>query len=142
MTFFLNQCGYEKVYSNKNLNLSIKEIKKESNPLNNDLSNALLEILSNNKSDNVFDLEIQSNKFTEIRSKDSKGNASVYVFKLETRIIVTDNNNREYKNIFNKEMNYSENDDKFELSQYLNQIEKILINETVEEIIGYLIDLR
>ena len=142
MTFFLNQCGYEKVYSNKNLNLSIKEIKKESNPLNNDLSNALLKILSNNKSDNVFDLEIQSNKFTEIRSKDSKGNASVYVFKLETKIIVTDNNNREYKNIFNKEMNYSENDDKFELSQYLNQIEKILINETVEEIIGYLIDLR
>ena len=142
MTFFLNQCGYEKVYSNKNLNLSIKEIKKESNPLNNDLSNALLEILSNNKSDNVFDLEIQSNKFTEIRSKDSKGNVSVYVFKLETKIIVTDNNNREYKNIFNKEMNYSENDDKFELSQYLNQIEKILINETVEEIIGYLIDLR
>ena len=140
--------GYGLIFTNKifqnnqYLNLSIKEIKKESNPLNNDLSNALLKILSNNKSDNVFDLEIQSNKFTEIRSKDSKGNASVYVFKLETKIIVTDNNNREYKNIFNKEMNYSENDDKFELSQYLNQIEKILINETVEEIIGYLIDLR
>ena len=35
-------------------------------------------------------------------------------------------------------MNYNNNDDKFELSQYINEIEKILIKETVEEIINYL----
>ena len=33
-------------------------------------------------------------------------------------------------------MNYNNNDDKFELSQYINEIEKILIKETVEEIIA------
>ena len=36
-------------------------------------------------------------------------------------------------------MNYNNNDDKFELSQYINEIEKILIKETVEEIIAYLV---
>ena len=35
-------------------------------------------------------------------------------------------------------MNYNNNDDKFELSQYIKEIEKILIKETVEEIIDYL----
>ena len=59
LTLFVNQCGYEKVYSSKNLNFSIKNIKKENNTINNELSNALLGLLSKKTSDNTFDLEIQ-----------------------------------------------------------------------------------
>ena len=33
--------------------------------INNELSNALLGILSNKTSENIFDLEIQSKKFTK-----------------------------------------------------------------------------
>lgn len=138
IALFLNQCGYEKIYSNKNLNLSIRVIKKENDNINNELSNTLLKIFSNNTSDNVFDLEIQANKSTEVRSKNSKGDPTVYVLKLETKIIVLTNKNNKYENIFYKEMNYNNNDDKFELSQYINEIEKTLINETVGEIINYL----
>ena len=142
LSLFLSQCGYERIYSGKNLNLSIKNIKKENNIINNELSNTLLEILSDNASDNIFDLEIQSKKFTNVKSKDSKGNPSVYVLKLETKIIAKDKTNKEYINIISEEMNYNNNDDKFELSQYIDQIEKILIKETVEEIIGYLADIK
>lgn len=142
LSFFISQCGYERIYSGKNLNLSIKNIKKENNIINNELSNALLEILSDNASDNIFDLEIQGKKFTNVKSKDSKGNPSVYVLKLETKIIAKDKTNKEYISIISEEMNYNNNDDKFELSQYINQIEKILIKETVEEIIGYLADIK
>ena len=142
LSLLISQCGYERIYSGKNLNLSIKNIKKENNIINNELSNALLGILSNNASDNIFDLEIQSKKFTNVKSKDSKGNPSVYVLKLETKIIVKDKTNKEYINIISEEMNYNNNDDKFELSQYIDQIEKILIKETVEEIIGYLADIK
>jgi hypothetical protein len=142
LSLFISQCGYERIYSGKNLNLSIKNIKKENNIINNELSNALLEILSDNASDNIFDLEIQSKKFTNVKSKDSKGNPSVYVLKLETKIIAKDKTNKEYINIISEEMNYNNNDDKFELSQYIDQIEKILIKETVEEIIGYLADIK
>lgn len=138
MTLFFSQCGYEKIYSDKNLNLSIRDIKKENNSINNELSNSLLKIFSNDASDNVFDLEIQTNKSTEVRSKNSKGDPTVYVLKLETKIIVFTNTNKKYENIFYKEMNYNNNDDKFELSQYINEIEKTLINETVGEIINYL----
>ena len=142
LSLFLSQCGYERIYSGKNLNLSIKNIKKENNIINNELSNALLGILADNTSDNIFDLEIQSKKFTSVKTKDSKGNPSVYVLKLQTKIIAKDKTNKEYINIISEEMNYNNNDDKFELSQYINEIEKILIKETVEEIIGYLADIK
>jgi len=59
LSLFISQCGYEKIYSGKNLNLTIKKIKKENNAVNNEISNALLGILSNKTSENTFDLEIQ-----------------------------------------------------------------------------------
>ena len=142
LALFINQCGYEKIYSGKNLNFSIKNITKENNTINNELSNALLGLLSKKTSENTFDLEIQSNRFTEIKSKDSKGDPSVYVLRLETRIIVKNMTNEEYTNIFYEEMNYNNNDDKFELSQYINEIEKILIKETVKKIIDYLTNIK
>ena len=142
LTLLISQCGYERIYSGKNLNFSIRDIKKENNIINNELSNALLGILSKKTSDNIFDLEIQSKKSTDVKSKDSKGNQSVYVLKLETKIIAKDKKNKKYINMINEEMNYNNNDDKFELSQYINEIEKILIKETVEEIISYLADIK
>ena len=141
LILFVNQCGYEKVYSSKNLNFSIKNIKKENNTINNELSNALLGLLSKKKSENTFDLEIQTIRSTEIKSKDSKGDPSVYVLKLETKIIVKNMENEEYTNVIYEEMNYNNNDDKFELSQYINEIEKILIKETVKKIIDYLANI-
>ena len=142
LSLLISQCGYEKIYSSKNLNLTIKKIKKENNLINNELSNALLGILSNKSSENTIDLEIQSKKFTDVRSKDSKGDPIVYVLKLETKIIAKTKSNREYTNIFYEQMNYNNNDDKFELSQYISEIEKILIQETVKDIISYLADLE
>ena len=142
LTMFISQCGYEKIYSDQNLNLTIKNIKKENNAINNELSNALLGVLTNKTSENTFDLEIQSKKFTEVKSKDSKGDPSVYVLKLKTEIRVKNKVNEENINIFYKEMNYNNNDDKFELSQYVKEIEKILIRETVEDIIAYLANIE
>ena len=142
LSLFISQCGYEKIYSGKNLNLTIKNIKKENNVINNELSSALLEILSDTTSENTYDLEIQSKKFTIIKSKNSKGDPSVYALKLETKIIAKDKAGKKYNNIFNKEMSYNNDDDKFKLSQYTKEIEKILIQETVEEIISYLTDIQ
>ena len=142
LSLFISQCGYEKIYSGKNLNLTIKKIKKENNIINNEIANALLGILSNKTSENTFDLEIQSKKFTEVRTKNSKGDPSVYVLKLETKIIAKNKANKEYTNIFYEEINYNNNDDKFELSQYIKQLEKILTDEIVQDIIAYLTNIE
>ena len=142
LTLFVSQCGYEKIYSGKNLNITIKNIKKDNNVINNELSKVLLGVLSNKTSENTYDLEIQSKKSINVKSKNSKGDPSVYVLKLETKIIAKDKVNNEYMNIFYEEMNYNNNDDKFELSQYVKEIEKILIRETVEDIIAYLTNIE
>ena len=142
LTLFVSQCGYEKIYSGKNLNITIKNIKKDNNVINNELSKVLLGVLSNKTSENTYDLEIQSKKSINVKSKNSKGDPSVYVLKLETKIIAKDKANNEYMNIFYEEMNYNNNDDKFELSQYVKEIEKILIRETVEDIIAYLANIE
>ena len=141
LTLLVSQCGYERIYSGKNLDISIKNIKKENNSINNELSNALLQIFDKS-SNNAFDLEIQSNKSTDVKSKDSKGNPSVYVLRLETKVIAKNKDDKEYTKIFYEEMNYNNNDDKFKLSQYIKEIEKVLIKETVEEIISYLADIK
>ena len=142
LSLFISQCGYEKVYSGKSIDITIKNIKKDNNIINNELSETLLEVLSNKTSENTFDLEIQSKKFTNVRTKNSKGDPSVYVLKLETKIKAKDRTNNEYTNFFYEEMNYNNNDDKFELSQYINEIEKILIQETVKDIIAYLVNIK
>ena len=51
-------------------------------------------------------LYIKSWKFTNIKSKDAKGNPSIYVLKLETTIIVKDKTDKEYRNTFNDVNDY------------------------------------
>ena len=142
LTLFLSNCGFEKIYSGKNLNISIKEIRKENNNINNELSKTLLGIFSENDSEKSITLDIKTKKTNEIKSKDSKGNPLVYVLRLETRIIATDLQEKKYNKTITEEINYNNNDDKFALSQYINEIEKILIKETVREIISFLTDLK
>ena len=142
ITLFVTSCGYQKIYSNQNLELSIKEISKDNTVINNEISNALLSIFSNSNSEKYFSLEIESKKTIVIKSKDSNGNPVIYGFKIETKVIAIDNKNDKYENTFLKEIDYNNDDDKFKLSQYVNELEKILIAKTIEEIISFLVDLK
>ena len=142
LILFVTNCGYQKIYSSKNLQLSIKEIKKENTVLNNEISNALLNIFYNGNAEKYFTLEIETKKSTDIKSKDSSGNPIIYRIKIETSVIAINNKNEKYKNTISKEIDYNNDDDKFKLSQYVNELEKILTTETIEEIINFLVDLK
>ena len=142
LTLFVTNCGYQKIYSSKNLQLSIKEIKKDNTDLNNEISNALLNIFSNDNAEKNFILEIESKKSNDIKSKDSSGNPVIYRIKFEINVIAIDNKNERYENTFSKEIDYNNDDDKFNLSQYVIQLEKILTKEIIEEIINFLVDLK
>ena len=43
---------------------------------------------------------------------------------------------------FLKEIDYNNDDDKFKLSQYVSELEKILTTKIIEEIISFLVDLN
>ena len=139
--FFLISCGYEPIYSSKNINFSIKEIIKKDNNLNNKFANSL-RLFSNEKLPNQIKIKIESNKNVKIKSKDSKGNPNVYELVIYLKLTVEKNTNDEtlIKN-FERNINYNNSDDKFKLNQYQKELEDLLVNKITEDVLKYLSDL-
>tara|TARA_Y100000992_G_scaffold28607_1_gene15985 strand:+ start:944 stop:1399 length:456 start_codon:yes stop_codon:yes gene_type:complete len=139
--FFLISCGYEPIYSSKNINFSIKEIIKKDNNLNNKFANSL-RLFSNEKLPNQIKIKIESNKNVKIKSKDSKGNPNVYELVIYLKLTVEKNTNDEtlIKN-FERNINYNNSDDKFKLNQYQKELEDLLVNKITEDVLKYLSSL-
>ena len=139
--FFLISCGYEPIYSSKNINFSIKEIIKKDNNLNNKFENSL-RLFSNEKLPNQIKIKIESNKNVKKKSKDSKGNPNVYELVIYLKLTVEKNTNDEtlIKN-FERNINYNNSDDKFKLNQYQKELEDLLVNKITEDVLKYLSSL-
>ena len=139
--FILANCGFEPIYSSKKSNFNIVEIKiTNKNKFNSIIKNNLKNI-SNNESQNKFDLIINSEKERIISSKDTKGNPQLLTMIISVEVqIIKDNviNNR--KN-FSQNFSYSNISNKFSLAQYEKDIEKNLINKIIENINTYLLSL-
>ena len=139
--FILANCGFEPIYSSKKSNFNIGEIKINSkNKFNSTIKNNLKNI-SNNKSQNKFDLIINSEKKRIISSKDAKGNPQLLTMIISIDIqIIKDNVIKNTKN-FSQDFSYSNDSNKFSLAQYEKDIEKNLINKIIENINTYLLSL-
>ena len=139
--FILANCGFEPIYSSKKSNFNIGEIKiNEKNKFNSIIKNNLKNI-SNNESQNKFDLIINYEKKRIISSKDSKGNPKLLTMIISFEVqIIKDNVIKNTKN-FSQDFSYSNNSNKFNLAQYEKDIEKNLINKIIENIKTYLLSL-
>ena len=139
--FILANCGFEPIYSSKKSNFNIGEIKiTNKNKFNSIIKNNLKNI-SNNESQNKFDLIINSEKKRIISSKDAKGNPQLLTMIISVEVqIIKDNVIKNIKN-FSQDFSYSNNSNKFSLAQYEKDIEKNLINKIIENINTYLLSL-
>ena len=139
--FILANCGFEPIYSSKKSNFNIGEIKiTNKNKFNSMIKNNLKNI-SNNESQNKFDLIINSEKKKIISSKDAKGNPQLLTMIISVEVqIIKDNVIKNQKN-FTQNFSYSNNSNKFSLAQYEKDIEKNLINKIIENINTYLLSL-
>ena len=139
--FILANCGFEPIYSSKKSNFNIGEIKiTNKNKFNSIIKNNLKNI-SNNESQNKFDLIINSEKKKIISSKDTKGNPQLLTMIISVEVqIIKDNVIKNQKN-FTQNFSYSNNSNKFSLAQYEKDIEKNLINKIIENINTYLLSL-
>lgn len=137
LTFFiLSNCGYEAVYSSKNINFTIGNIEKTNNSLNNEFER-VINSLTSKKTNNKINIKIDSSKEITTKSKDSKGNTLIYELKINLKIDILDDNNQEV-NSLSRKISYDNTDDKFKLKQYESELEKILISKLVEDLIKYL----
>mgnify|MGYP000521141245 FL=1 len=139
--FILANCGFEPIYSSKKSNFNIGEIKITSKNKFNSIIKNNLKNISNNESQNKFDLIINSEKNRIISSKDAKGNPQLLTMIISIEIqIIKDNVIKNIKN-FSQDFSYSNNSNKFSLAQYEKDIEKNLINKIIENINAYLLSL-
>jgi len=137
--FVLNNCGYTPIYSSKNNNFHIEVSQKNRSKLNSKIENNIKKF-SDQKNENVIQLEISSNKKINIISKDKKGDPSRFSMTISLTINTLNKNNYEINKTksFTEIFDYNNNSDKFSLRQYEKDIEDNLINKIIERSIIYL----
>ena len=139
--FILANCGFEPIYSSKKSNFNIGEIKiVEKNEFNSIIKYNLKNI-SNNESQNKFDLIINFEKKKIISTKDEKGNPELLTIIISVELQIIKDNVIKNKKSFSQDFSYSNNSNKFSLAQYEKDIEKNLINKMIENIKSYLLSL-
>ena len=139
--FILANCGFEPIYSSKKSNFNIGEIKiTNKNRFNAIIENNLRNI-SNNESQNIFDLIINSERKKIVSSKDAKGNPQLLTMIISVEIQIIKNNVIKNTKNFSENFSYSNDSNKFSLGQYEKDIEKNLISGIIENINSYLLSL-
>ena len=138
LIFFLilSSCGYQPIYSTKNLNFTIGKVEKENTSLNNKFAKSI-NALTNRESDKKINIKIESDKRIRVKSKDSKGNTLVLELEINLKFINLDSDNRAQK-LLSRKITYNNSDDKFKLKEYENELEDILITKIIEDLINYL----
>ena len=132
----LSSCGYQPIYSTKNLNFTIGKVEKENTSLNNKFAKSI-NTLTNRESDKKINIKIESDKKIRVKSKDSKGNTLVLELEINLKFTNLDSDNQVQKSLSRK-ITYNNSDDKFKLKEYENELEDILITKIIEDLINYL----
>ena len=138
LIFFLilSSCGYQPIYSTKNLDFTIGKVEKENTSLNNKFAKSI-NALTNRESDKKINIKIESDKKIRIKSKDSKGNTLVLELEINLKFTNLDSDNQVQK-LLSRKITYNNSDDKFKLKEYENELEDILITKIIEDLINYL----
>ena len=143
----LLSCGYEPLYSkkqiNSNYNFSINTINYiGDNKVNQILKNQLQKILNKEKKSSELNLNLNSIVENLITSKDKKGNPKRFSIKIIINLEIYESEILKGKTNFEEKFEYNNKSNKFDLNKYEKNIKDNLISELSNEIIKYLNSLR
>jgi len=140
--FFLTNCGYEPLYTNKNN--SLIEFNSINTAGDEKINKRIISLIRINKKQNnssLYSLLIDSNKKREILAKDTSGDITSYKLSLKVTLSIIDSINKEkvikFKE-FNSSYTYKNAENKFQLSQDEKNIIDNLIESSVRKIIIFL----
>ena len=145
--FLLLSCGYEPMYSkkqiNSNYNFSINTINLiGDNKVNQILKNKLTKNLNKGKKSTELNLNLDSRVVKTITSKDKKGNPIRFSIKIMINLEVFKSEILKGKKNFEQKFEYNNKSNKFDLKKYEKNIKDNLISELTYEIIIYLNSLK
>ena len=134
-------CGYEPLYINKNDSLKkIGKIEKSGDKRINRKIITLIGFKENNTNNKPYTLVLVSNKSKEIATKNSSGNVTAYKISINVKVSFIEKNNSNIikSKKFNSTFIYNNQENKFQMSQDIRNIENNLIESASEKIIMYL----
>ena len=143
----LLNCGYEPIYSkkqiNSNYNYSINNINYiGDNKVNEILKKQLQKNLNKEKKSTELNLNLNSRIEKAITSKDKKGNAKRLSIKIIINLEVYESEILKGKANFGENFEYNNRSNKFDLKKYEKNIQDNLTTKLYDEIIRYLNSLR
>ena len=148
LTFLLLlSCGYEPIYSKKKIdqkyNFSINKINYLSKiKTNKIITNNLINYINLKNKPKQFNLLIDTKIIKSITSKDKQGNAEAFVLQINVNIKIFENEINKDEKTFVENFEYKNQSNKFDLKQYENNIQEILIKKISSDIISYLYYIR
>tara|TARA_Y100001935_G_C16887890_1_gene305688 strand:- start:5 stop:517 length:513 start_codon:yes stop_codon:yes gene_type:complete len=135
---FLTQCGYQTIYSNKNLNFKVTQIEiLNDQKIGRQIRNRL-ELVSSNTNAENFNLEIDSKFEKTTVSKDKQGNPNVFNLSIYVEINVTSESGIEQSKVFSEAINYNNSENKFNLKKYEDSLKENLTEKIIEDLLLYL----
>ena len=143
----LINCGYEPIYSkkqiNSNYNFSINSINYiGDNKVNQILKNQLQKILNKEKKSTGLNLNLNSRVEKIVTSKDKKGNPKRFSIKIIINLEIFEGEISKDNKNFEEKFEYNNKSKKFDLEQYEKNIKNNLISGLSVEIIRYLNSIR
>ena len=127
-------CGFEPIYSTKNnLDYKLNTIEKKGDSSIDNLIATELQRLSNDQSNKLIDIVINTSYEKKIISKDSKGSVSDYQININTKFLIIFKE-KELKFQFSDKQNIKNISDIFEQKNYENIIKNNFANSAVRKL--------
>lgn len=130
-------CGFKPIYSSDKTNFKIVKIETERNLLNKRFSEKL-KAFSNENSNNKFVIKfnIEKNKF--IKAKNKRNIPSIFELEIDLKLTIIDQSDNTKSKRMSLKTTYDNNEDKFKLRKYEEELENTLINQLILDVIDFL----
>ena len=123
----LASCGFKSIYSSKNSNFEVIDIVNKNENKNSFLIEKMVMAISNNEALKKLKLELDYQQLTTTILKDSKGDPSKNKLLIKVSLNVKDQEDKVLINkVFTEEFNYNVQTNKFEMSQYVENMSENL----------------
>ena len=136
LILLLPGCGYESIYVKNYENFSIKKFTiEEPNQITNKIKRALLK--NSKPSGEIISIDLKSKKNKVVTAKDSRGYPLTFKMSVQIDIMLT-KDKENFKKIFLNDFSYNNRNNQFDLKQYENDVEGILINKSIQDILLFI----
>ena len=136
---FITSCGYQPININQNQENFI--FKKITSGGEREINQKIINTLNIKEDTNLIlnkELFLKSKLDIEKTSKNSKGQVTSYRSTATVDLTIKINNQTVKNKKFIQDFTYNSLDNKFDLTQYQNEVKKDIINKIIEEIIIYM----